>query len=134
MLGHWHRIVGPVIHGEKRGRTLGWPTANMGLEGLHLPRLGVYAVLVDIADGPHAGTHRGVASLGVRPVFGEAAPNLETYLFDFAGDLYGTVLSVALVEFLRPEMAFDGPDPVAALVAQMADDGARARAILAAEA
>jgi riboflavin kinase/FMN adenylyltransferase len=127
MLGHWHRIVGPVIHGEKRGRTLGWPTANMSMEGLHLPRFGVYAVLVDIADGPHAGTHRGVASLGVRPMFGENRPNLETFLFDFAGDLYGTTLSVALVEFLRPELSFDG---VEALVAQMERDGARACEVL----
>ncbi|PWJ14432.1 bifunctional riboflavin kinase/FAD synthetase [Jannaschia seohaensis] len=128
MLGHWHRIEGPVIHGEKRGRTLGYPTANMSMDGLHLPRLGVYAVLVDIAEGPHRGTHRGVASLGVRPMFGENAPNLETFLFDFSGDLYSTTLSVALVEFLRPEMRFDGLEP---LIAQMDADSARARAILA---
>src|SRR6056297_1061573 len=126
MLGHWHRIEGPVIHGEKRGRTLGYPTANMALDGLHLPRLGVYAVFVDIADGPHAGHHTGVASLGVRPMFGENTPNLETFLFDFAGDLYGTTLSVALVEFLRPEMKFDGLDP---LIAQMDADSVRARTI-----
>lgn len=128
MLGHWHRLEGPVLHGEKRGRTLGYPTANMALDGLHLPRLGVYAVLVDVADGPHAGSYRGVASLGVRPMFGENAPNLETYLFDFEGDLYGATLSVALVDFLRPEMTFDGLAP---LVAQMDDDSARARAVLA---
>ena len=130
MLGHWHRIEGPVIHGEKRGRTLGYPTANMTLDGLHLPRLGVYAVLVDIADGPHAGRHHGVASLGVRPMFGENAPNLETFLFDFDGDLYGTTLSVALVAFLRSEMRFDGPEALRDLVAQMDDDSARARAAL----
>ncbi|UWQ22596.1 bifunctional riboflavin kinase/FAD synthetase [Jannaschia sp. W003] len=127
MLGHWHRVEGPVIHGEKRGRTLGWPTANMSMEGLHLPRLGVYAVLADVLDGPHRGAHRGVASLGVRPMFGENAPNLETFLFDFAGDLYGAPMSVALVEFLRPEARFDGLD---ALVAQMERDGAGARAVL----
>jgi riboflavin kinase/FMN adenylyltransferase len=127
MLGHWHRIVGPVIHGEKRGRTLGYPTANMTMDGLHLPRLGVYAVLIDIADGPLAGRHHGVASLGVRPMFGENAPNLETFLFDVSGDLYGTHLSVALVEFLRPEMSFDGLDP---LISQMDADSQRARAVL----
>ncbi|MEM7641379.1 MAG: bifunctional riboflavin kinase/FAD synthetase [Pseudomonadota bacterium] len=129
MLGHWHRIVGPVLHGEKRGRELGYPTANMGLEGLHLPKLGVYAVLVDIPDGPGSGTHHGVASLGVRPMFGENQPNLETFLFDFDGDLYDRHLSVALVDFLRPEMTFDGLD---ALIAQMDADSAQARAILAA--
>ncbi|WP_371156531.1 bifunctional riboflavin kinase/FAD synthetase [Jannaschia sp. 2305UL9-9] len=129
MLGHWHRIEGPVVHGEKRGRTLGYPTANMSLDGLHLPRLGVYAVLVDIADGVHAGTYHGVASLGVRPMFGVNTPNLETFVFDFSGDLYGTHLSVALVEFLRPELTFDGLD---ALIGQMDGDSAQARHILAA--
>ncbi len=129
MLGHWHRIEGPVLHGEKRGRELGYPTANMAMDGLHLPRLGVYAVLVDIAGGPHAGMRHGVASLGVRPMFGENTPNLETFLFDFEGDLYGKRLSVALVEFLRPEMSFDG---LPALIAQMDGDSAQARAILAA--
>jgi riboflavin kinase/FMN adenylyltransferase len=127
MLGHLHRIEGPVIHGEKRGRTLGYPTANMALDGLHLPRFGVYAVRVDVQDGPQAGSYQGAASLGVRPMFGENRPNLETFLFDFSGDLYGRTLSVALVEFLRPELRFDG---LPALIAQMEDDCARARAIL----
>ncbi len=128
MLGHWHRIEGPVIHGEKRGRALGYPTANMGVEGLHLPRLGVYAVRVDVLAGPQAGTYAGAASLGVRPMFGVNRPNLETYLIDFAGDLYGRHLSVAFVDFLRPEMTFDG---LPRLITQMAADVARARGILA---
>ena len=128
ILGHRHRIEGPVLHGDKRGRTLGYPTANMALEGLMPPRFGVYAVLVDVLDGPHAGPYRGVASLGVRPMFGRNAPNLETHLFDFAGDLYGARMSVALVAFQRPEIAFDGVD---ALIAQMAEDAAEARSRLA---
>lgn len=129
MLGHLHRIDGPVIHGEKRGRDLGFPTANMSVEGLHLPRLGVYAVRAEVLTGPHAGTYGGAASLGVRPMFGENRPNLETYLFDFAGDLYGEHLSIGFVDYLRPEMRFDG---LPALVAQMQADCAQARAILAA--
>lgn len=129
MLGHWHRIEGPVIHGEKRGRELGFPTANMALEGLHLPKLGVYAVKVDVLDGPHAGRYGGAASLGVRPMFGENTPNLETFLFDFRGDLYGAHLSVAFVDYLRPEMTFDG---LPGLLAQMQADCDQARAILAA--
>ena len=129
MLGHWHRIDGPVIHGEKRGRELGYPTANMSVAGLHLPRLGVYAVKVDVLSGPQQGSYHGAASLGVRPMFGENLPNLETFLFDFKGDLYGQHLSVGFVEFLRPELKFDG---LPALIAQMEDDCARARAILAA--
>lgn len=129
MLGHWHRIEGEVLHGEKRGRELGFPTANMGLGGLHLPRLGVYAVKVDVLTGPHQGSYNGAASLGVRPMFGENTPNLETFLFDFSGDLYGEHLSVALVDYLRPELVFDGLD---ALITQMNADCDRARGILAA--
>ena len=129
MLGHWHRIEGPVLHGDKRGRDLGYPTANMALTGLHPPRFGVYAVLVDVLSGPHRGSHHGAASLGIRPMFETPVPTIETYLFDFAGDLYDTHLSVGLVEFLRPEAKFDSLD---ALVIQMRKDCARARDILAA--
>lgn len=128
MLGHWHRIEGAVIHGEKRGRQLGYPTANMSLAGLHVPRFGVYAVLVNVLDGANAGSYHGVASLGVRPMFNGEEPNLETFLFDFTGDLYGAEISVALIDFLRPEEKFDGLD---ALIAQMDDDSAKSRAILA---
>ncbi|SFD12714.1 bifunctional riboflavin kinase/FAD synthetase [Tropicimonas isoalkanivorans] len=127
MLGHWHRIDGPVLHGAKRGRKLGYPTANMSIAGLHPPRFGVYAVLVEVVTGPHAGNYRGVASMGMRPMFGATEPNIETYLFDFEGDLYDEHLSVGLVEYLRPEMTFDGVD---ALIQRMDADSARARDIL----
>lgn len=127
-LGHWHRIEGPVIGGEQRGRELGYPTANMALDGLHLPKLGVYAVLVEILEGPFKGKYHGAASLGVRPMFGENTPNLETFIFDFSGDLYGTKLSIGLVEYLRPELKFDSLD---ALIHQMAQDCDQARNILA---
>lgn len=127
MLGHWHRIEGEVIHGEKRGRELGYPTANMSVAGLHLPKLGVYAARVDVLTGPQAGGYMGAVSLGVRPMFGENAPNLETFLLDFKGDLYGQHLSVALVDYLRPEMKFDG---LPGLLDQMARDVATARGIL----
>ncbi len=128
MLGHRHRIEGRVVHGEKRGRSLGFPTANLALEGLFLPRFGVYAVWTEVLDGPYAGTYPGVASLGVRPMFGAHTPNLETHLFDFSGDLYGVALSVAFVAFLRPEQTFASVD---ALIAQMHADVEQARAILA---
>jgi len=127
MLGHYHRIEGEVIRGDQRGRDLGYPTANMSIAGLHPPRFGVYAVLVDVLSGPHVGRHAGVASLGVRPMFGVNTPNLETHLFDFRGDLYGTHLSVALVEFLRDEAKFDSLE---ALIAQMDADSAKAREVL----
>ncbi|WP_420014115.1 bifunctional riboflavin kinase/FAD synthetase [Tateyamaria sp.] len=129
MLGHWHRIEGPVIGGEQRGRELGYPTANMSIDGLHPPAFGVYAVLADVLEGPHQGQYHGVASMGVRPMFGENRPNLETFIFDFSGDLYGTPLSIALVYYLRGEEKFAGLD---ALITQMDADSAQARAILAA--
>ncbi len=124
MLGHLHRVEGVVEHGAKRGRELGFPTINMSMEGLMPPRLGVYAVEVEVKDGPHKGRYDGVASLGVRPMFGENRPNLETYLFDFSGDLYGARVSVGLVSFQRPELKFDG---LPALIAAMRNDEAEAR-------
>lgn len=128
MLGHWHRIEGQVIRGEQRGRDLGYPTANMSIAGLHPPKFGVYAVKVDVLDGPHKGRYNGASSIGTRPMFGENIANCETYIFDFKGDLYGASLSVALVDFLRPELKFDGLD---ALIAHMAKDCDQARKILA---
>lgn len=130
MLDHWHRINGIVIKGDQRGRALGFPTANMALIDLHLPRLGIYAVWVDVLTGPHKGAYRGAASIGTRPTFGENIPNLEVFIFDFDGDLYGAELSVALVDYIRPELKFDGID---ALVAQMQNDCTRIAAILDAE-
>ncbi len=127
MLGHWHRIEGKVVGGEQRGRELGYPTANMNITGLHQPKFGVYAVLVDVLEGPHRGTYHGAASLGVRPMFDGEVPNLETYIFDFKGDLYGTPLSIGLVDYLRPELKFDGLE---ALIARMDADCLQARQIL----
>ena len=101
----------------------------MSVAGLHIPKFGVYAVKVDVLSGPHEGSYLGAASLGVRPQFGGEVPNLETFFFDFKGDLYGHHLSVALVEYLRPEMKFDG---LPGLLTQMAADCLQARSILAA--
>lgn len=127
ILGHWHRVDGVVEQGDQRGRDLGFPTANISLDDLHLPKLGVYAVLFDILDGPHKGTYKGAASLGVRPTFGVNKPNLETFLFDFNADIYGASVSVALVEYQRPEEKFDNLDD---LIVQMNKDCEISRAIL----
>ena len=97
------------------------------MEGLHLPKFGVYAVLVDVQDGQFKETYQGAASLGVRPMFGKNTPNLETYIFDFSGDLYGVHLSIALVEFLRPEQKFRA---VKELIEEMAKDCFKAREVL----
>ena len=128
MLGHWHRIEGEVIRGDQRGRELGYPTANMSIDGLHPPKFGVYAVKIDVRDGAHSGRYDGAASIGVRPMFGENVANCETFIFDFTGDLYGATVSVALVEYLRPELKFTTLD---ALITQMDADCVTAREILA---
>ena len=127
MLGHWHRLEGEVISGHQRGRELGYPTANISIDGLHLPKFGVYAVKIAVLDGPHQGSYLGASSIGIRPMFDGDIPNCETFIFDFKGDLYGSTVSVALVDYLRPEMKFDSLD---ALIAQMDADCARARTIL----
>jgi len=128
MLGHWHRIDGKVIRGDQRGRTLGYPTANMSITDLHPPKFGVYVVKVDVLTGPYTGSYGGAASMGVRPMFGENLPNLESYLLDFKGDIYDEHLSVALIDYLRPEKKFAS---LKALIAQMDADCADARAVLA---
>jgi riboflavin kinase/FMN adenylyltransferase len=123
-LGHPWIVRGPIVHGDKRGRDLGYPTANMQLARDCRLRHGIYAVRMRI-DGAW---HDGVASFGRRPTFDDGAPRLETFVFDFSGDLYGRRVDVAFVDWLRGEEKFDSLD---ALIAQMDADGARARAILA---
>ena len=120
-------IEGVVEHGAKLGRTLGYPTANLGLDDYLRPAYGIYAVRGRLADGR---VLDGAANLGIRPTIAAPAIELlEPYFFDFAGDLYGQTIEVALIERLRPEAKFDGLDE---LKAQMAADCARAAAILAA--
>ena len=131
ILGHWHRIEGQVLPGERRGRELGFPTANISLENLHPPRFGVYAVFVDVLTGTHRGRYEGSASIGVRPTFGGESANLEVFILDFAGDIYGESISVALVEFQRPEEVFPSADE---LIRQMALDCDRSREVLEAHA
>jgi riboflavin kinase/FMN adenylyltransferase len=127
-LGRWHAVSGPVVKGDQRGRDLGYPTANLAFGEQIVPRHGIYAARVEVLDGPHAGTHDGVASIGVRPTFGVNAPNFEVHLFDFTGDLYGTDISAGLVSFLRPEARFEGVED---LIAQMDRDSFLARRRLA---
>src|SRR5580700_7550995 len=127
MLGGPWFVAGEVIHGEKRGRDLGFPTANIRLDNNCGLKHGIYAVRV----GRGAERYDGVASFGRRPTFDNGAPLLEIFLFDFEGDLYGAVLDVAFIGFIREELKFDS---VGALVKQMNDDSARARAQLKASA
>lgn len=127
-LGRPFAIEGRVEHGDKRGRTLGFPTANMTLDGYIRPAYGIYAVRVGVyEEDVEVARYNGVANLGVRPMYRTQEPLLETFLFDFDGDLYGKHLSVELIAYLRPEAKFAS---VADLVAQMTRDKEQARALL----
>lgn len=128
LLGEPWEIDGTVEEGDRRGRTIGFPTANLRIGSLLCPRLGVYAVRAALTDGDGAGAWMpGVANLGVRPTVNDRGVLLEVHLLDRAIELYGRRLRVRLVDFIRPERKFGGLDE---LKAQIAADAARAREIL----
>lgn len=124
ILGHRYFVIGTVEHGEKRGRELGYPTANIALDAGSALAHGIYATTVKVGET----VYPSVASYGRRPTFGDKPPLLEVHLFDYSGDLYGQQLEVAFHSYLRPELKFDGVD---ALIAQMDKDSEMARAALA---
>jgi len=125
MLSRDYAIAGVVQRGDSRGRELGYPTANITMSDYQRPKYGIYAVRVTLDDGSE---HPGVASLGVRPMFDPPEELLEAYLFGFDGDLYGRQIEVALHGYIREERKFDSLD---ALMAQMREDEAAARRLLA---
>jgi riboflavin kinase/FMN adenylyltransferase len=124
LLGRPHAVRGVVVEGDRRGRTIGFPTANLAVDPeVALPANGVYAARVDwLGD-----RYEGVTNVGVRPTFGGLALVVETHLLDFDGDLYGETLDVSFIERIRDEQRFDGVD---ALVGQIRRDVARARSLL----
>lgn len=124
MLGRPFRVSALVRHGQKLGRELGFPTANLALNDDVNLAFGIYAVRVHTPQG----LFDGVASYGRRPTFDNGAALLEVYIFDFSGDLYDQTLEVDLIAWLRPELKFDGVEP---LVAQIHEDVRRARELLA---
>jgi riboflavin kinase/FMN adenylyltransferase len=135
-LGRPYRITGQVVQGAHRGRTIGFPTANLAVsEGRLLPANGVYATWVEILDDEARGLAplASVTNIGVRPSFDRASPGadlprtVETHLLDFEGDLYGRHLGLTFVRRLRPELVFPS---VEALRAQIAQDAEKARQIL----
>ncbi len=130
LLGRPFEIEGRVTQGDQRGRTIGFPTANINLDTNTRPANGVYAIQAGIDRGPDTVWHDGVANLGYRPTFDGDKCVLEAHLFDFNEDIYGAHLRVALVEFIRPEEKFDG---IEALAAQIKRDSAKSKEILAAE-
>ena len=126
LLGYRYTVAATVSHGKQLGRTLGYPTANMALPKANGLRHGIYAVRLRRADGS---IHDGVASFGRRPTVDvDGEPLLETFVFDFSGDLYGETCQVSFFGWLRGEEKFDGLD---ALLEQIKRDEAEARALLA---
>jgi riboflavin kinase/FMN adenylyltransferase len=123
-LGYPWFVSGEVIHGDKRGRELGFPTANLKLDAACGLRHGIYAVRVAAGERRYSG----VASFGRRPMFDTGAVLLEVFLFDFAGDLYGQNIDVAFIDWIREERMFDS---AGALIQQMQDDSRIAREVLA---
>jgi riboflavin kinase / FMN adenylyltransferase len=123
LLGYPWFVTGEVVHGDKRGRELGFPTANLRLDPGCRLRHGVYAVRVAV-DGRRLD---GVANFGRRPMFDTGVVLLEIFLFDFSGDLYGRTLDVAVMSWIRPEFKFDTIDD---LVHRMEEDGRIARIAL----
>ncbi len=123
LLGYPYFVTAQVVHGDKRGRELGYPTANLQLGPECGLKHGIYAVRVGV-DGQR---YDGVASFGRRPMFDSGVVLLEVFLFDFSGDLYGAAMDVAFVAWIRPELKFDGVDE---LIRRMDDDSRQARAAL----
>jgi riboflavin kinase/FMN adenylyltransferase len=124
LLGYPWFVSGEVIHGDKRGRELGFPTANLSLDAACGLRHGIFAVRIAAAGK----RYDGVANFGRRPMYDTGIVLLEVFVFDFAGDLYGKTIDVAFIDFIRDERMFDS---AVALIAQMQDDSRRARAALA---
>lgn len=124
MLGRPYAFEGRVVHGEKKGRTIGFPTANIQLKRLHSPLQGVFAVQVQTNDGK---MHSGVANIGRRPTLNGEQVQLEVHLFDFASDLYGQQLRVVPTHFIRAEQKFAD---FAQLQQQIARDAEKAKALL----
>ena len=127
LLGRDWEIEGRVRQGDKRGRELGFPTANLPIANYLHPAPGVYAVRAGVEENGKLAWHDGVANFGNRPTFAGQDWRLETNLFDFSGDLYGKHLRVALVDFIRPDAKFNGAEE---LVAAMHEDAKNAREIL----
>ena len=128
LLGRGFEIEGEVATGDQRGRTIGFPTANVIVDESMQPCLGGYAIRAGLVQDGVTVWYDGIANLGYRPTFGSDACLLETHIFDFAEDIYGQILRVALVEYIRPEQKFDG---IEALKAQIASDCGLAREMLA---
>ena len=127
LLGRYWEIIAKVERGAQRGRTIGFPTANLPIGEYMHPRRGVYAVQVGINNKLTTSWHQGIANFGVRPTFDDTGVLLEIHLLGFSGDLYGKKLRIAFIEFIRPEQKFDG---IESLKSQLSKDCIKAKRIL----
>lgn len=127
LLGRCWEIEGEVQRGDQRGRQIGFPTANVDPGVYVMPALGVYAVWVGIIDGEETAWHRGIVNVGRRPTFDGEGITVEAHIFDFDQDIYGKIIRVAFVDFIRPEMKFDG---IESIRAQIEKDCVEARSML----
>jgi riboflavin kinase/FMN adenylyltransferase len=125
LLGRCHFLRGPVVHGRERGRTIGFPTANIRSRTESLPPDGVYATRLILDDG----SYPSITNVGMRPTFAEPERTIEAHVFDFDSDIYDREVKLEIVERIRPERKFDSAQ---ALAAQIASDLKRAKEILAA--
>jgi len=124
LLGRDYRLAGPVVHGFERGRTIGFPTANISVAADRaLPALGVYATRATVTGR----TLMAATNIGTRPTFDAGHVSIETHLMDFEGDVYGERMSIDVVHRIRAEQAFSGPDE---LIAQIKKDVDAAREVL----
>ena len=119
LLDRNYQILGIVEKGFQRGRKLGFPTINIEMNDIMIPKYGVYAAFVDVLTGKHKGKYKGAASIGSRPTYGNNDPNIEVFLFDFDKLLYGEKVSISLVDFVRSEIKFNTESD---LVQQMKSD------------
>ena len=110
MLGYYHKIYGPVVHGDKRGRELGFPTVNLELRDMIVPKYGIYTCMIKVLSSDFKDIYKGVASIGTKPTFGENEANCEVHIFNFSKSIYNKKVIVSLVKFQRDEIKYESID------------------------
>ena len=107
MLGYYHKIYGLVVQGDKRGRELGFPTINLELKDIIVPKYGIYSCMIKVLSSDFQDIYKGVASIGTKPTFGKNEANCEVHIFDFSESIYNKKVIVSLVKFQRDEIKYE---------------------------